>query len=263
VLWPVLAPAADSSAAPAKLTAAQILEKNAAARGGLAGWRAVNSLSWTGKMDAGGNRPAIRIPGARSKTPAPLPKPSDQQVQLPFVLEMQRPRKSRLEIQFNGQTAVQVYDGTHGWKLRPFLNRHEVETYTTQELKEAGEQSDLDGPLFESAANGTTVTVAGTDTVEGQPAYKLALTSKDKKVRNVWIDAKTFLEVKMDGTPRRLDGRYHPVTVFLRNYKTVSGLVMPMVYETSVKGVKTTEKINIDAVIVNPKLADSRFAKLE
>ena len=39
----------------AKLTAAEIVEKNAAARGGLAAWRNVQTLSISGKMDAGGS----------------------------------------------------------------------------------------------------------------------------------------------------------------------------------------------------------------
>jgi hypothetical protein len=262
VLWPALAPAADSSAA-VTMSAQQIVDRNVAARGGLAAWRAVKALSWTGKLDAGGNnRPTLAMPAPHSKTAMPKPRPQEQ-VQLPFVLEMERPRKSRMEIQFKGQTAVQVYDGTQGWKLRPYLNRHEVEPFSAAELKTAAAQADIDGPLIDYAAKGTTVAVAGREAVDGQDAYKLTLTFKDKRVEHVWIDAKTFLEVKLDGTPRRLDGKDHPVWVYLRDYKTVSGLVMPTVYETSVRGVATTEKIIIDKIVVNPPLAGARFAKLE
>jgi outer membrane lipoprotein-sorting protein len=275
-LSPAIAPAAESTAPPAKLTAAQIVEKNIAVRGGLNEWRAVKTLSWSGKMEAGGNNRAAMpapvpvasaappVPAAerasRSKAALPPPRPNEQ-VQLPFVLEMERPRKSRLEIVFKGQTAVQVYDGSGGWKLRPFLNRRDVDPYSAEELQAAARQAELDGPIMEAAAAGTRITLAGTEDVEGHAAYKLALTSKDNRVRNVWIDARTFLELKMDGTPRRLDGKYHPVWVYLRDYKTVSGLAMPTVYETTVQGVKATEKINIDNIVVNPKLADARFAR--
>ncbi|MDP9013574.1 MAG: outer membrane lipoprotein-sorting protein [Pseudomonadota bacterium] len=253
--------AAVSGAPTASMSAAQIVERNIAARGGSSGWRAVKTLSWTGKMDVGGNnRQTLAMPAPKSKTPMPPPRPTEQ-VQVPFIMELERPRKLRLEIQFAGQTAVQVYDGTQGWKVRPFLNRHEVEQYTPQELQAAAAQAELDGPLIDYAAKGTSVALEGSDMVGGQPAYKLKLTMKDKQVQHVWIDAKTFLEVKMDGTPRRLDGRMHLVSVYLRDYKTVSGLVMPMLYETAVEGVSATEKINIDAVVVNPKLPDSHFAK--
>jgi hypothetical protein len=69
-----------------------------------------------------------------------LPRRRADEVQLPFVIELKRPRKMRLELRFKGQTAVQVYDGTNGWKLRPFLNRREVEPYTADELKIASTQ---------------------------------------------------------------------------------------------------------------------------
>ena len=45
--------AADSKPASAQLSAAQIVEKHVAARGGLQAWRAVQAMSWSGKMEAG------------------------------------------------------------------------------------------------------------------------------------------------------------------------------------------------------------------
>src|SRR6185312_15224569 len=99
-----------AQAAPPQLSADQIVAKNIAARGGLTAWRAVHTLSWAGKMEAGGNNQrALKVPGI--PTPPP-PKEPAAQVQLPFVMEMMRSRKSRLEIEFAGQTAIQVYDGT-------------------------------------------------------------------------------------------------------------------------------------------------------
>jgi hypothetical protein len=50
-------------------------------------------------------------------------------------MELKRPGKMRMELQFNGQTAIQVYDGANGWKLGPFLKRRVVEPYTTEETK--------------------------------------------------------------------------------------------------------------------------------
>jgi hypothetical protein len=41
----------------------------------------------------------------------------------------------------------------------------------------------------------------------------------------------------------------------------VNGLMIPYVNETAVDGVKQTEKIVVEKVIVNPKLEDSHFSK--
>jgi hypothetical protein len=230
---------ADSATAPVDLTAAQIVERNISARGGLQAWRGVKTLSMSGKLDAGGK----------------------QKVQLPFVLEMERNRKTRLELQFNGQTAVQVYDGTNGWKLRPFLNRRDVEPYTPEELKAASMQADIDGPLVDYVSKGTKVQLEGLQSVEGHDAFNLKLTLKTGQVQHIWVDAQTFLDVKIEGTPRRLDGRFHPVATYMRDYRSVNGLLIPYVNETAVEGVRQTEKILVEKVVVNPKLEDSHFSK--
>ena len=259
------------------LTAAQIVNKNVAARGGLKAWHAVQTLTESGKMGAGGDQrgpqatqPAVKRPGKQA--PMPTSPRLAQEAQLPFTLELERPRRMRLEIQFNGQTAVQVYDGTNGWKVRPFLNRMEVENYTEDELRKAALQSDLDGPLMDYAAKGTTVELEGTDKVEDKDNYRLKLTMSDRHVVHVWIDARTFLETKIEGTPRRLDGLEHPVEVYYRDYRNVDGLQIPFVLETKVlsiaqqpKGVRQSnfpvEKIVFEKVQVNQKLDASRFTK--
>ena len=251
------------AASPAGLTAEQIIERNVAARGGLQAWRGVQTLSMTGKLEAGGNEsPTYPVQGVKSGG-VQLPKRPAEQMQLPFRLETKRSRKVRLEIDFRGQTAIQTYDGTHGWKLRPFLNRHEVEPFTADEMQAAAFQSDLDGPLVDYAAKGTKAELEGTEKVEGKDNYRLKLTFKDGQSQHVWLDAKTFLESKIEGTPRRLDGKNHPVEIYYREYKTVSGIVVPYVTETKVQGVKQTEKIEVEQVVVNPRVEDARFAKLQ
>src|SRR3977135_1058413 len=65
-LVPALAGAEGKPAAPGGLSAAQIVDKHVAARGGLQAWRAVQTLAVTGKLEAGSGDSA-----ARSATPAP------------------------------------------------------------------------------------------------------------------------------------------------------------------------------------------------
>jgi hypothetical protein len=259
-----LAAGGETPTTPAKLSAAEIVDRNVSARGGLQAWRAVQTLSMTGNMEAGGNdRPTFPVPGKKMSRRDLPPQRPIQQVELPFVLELKRPRKTRLEIKFKGQTAVQVFDSTNGWKLRPFLNRQEVEPYTPEEMKAASMQAELDGPLVDYAAKGTKVELEGVEKVGESEAYKLKLTLKNGQTQHVWVDTRTFLDVKIDGTPRRLDGKYHPVATYLRDYKAVSGLMVPYLLETAVEGVRQVERIQIESVVVNPKLDDSLFAKLQ
>ncbi|RQS03561.1 MULTISPECIES: outer membrane lipoprotein-sorting protein [unclassified Burkholderia] len=227
------------AASAARMDAAQIAARNAAARGGLPAWRAVSTLRMTGQLDAGGKK----------------------NVKLPFTLTLKRPRKSRLEIQFEQQTALQVYDGSQGWLVRPYLGRNDVEPYTPAQLKSAASSAELDGPLIDYANKGTTIETLGTEQVEGHRAYVLKLTMKDGATRRLWVDASSFLELKIDGEPRVLDGKTHSVTIFYRDYRKENGLVMPHTLETVVSGVKQTHRITIEHVALNEAADDALFGK--
>jgi outer membrane lipoprotein-sorting protein len=272
--------AADSVKAPppAHLTASQIVERHIAARGGAQTWRAVQTMSWAGKMDAGVGDSAARSalyvknswamrngkPSREAVANADQAAAKDKaahEVELPFVLDLKRPNKSRVEIEFAGKTAVQVYDGTNGWKLRPFLNRNDVEPFTQEEAKSQVGKWDLDGPLLDYALKGTKVELESVEPVEGRNAYKLKLTTKSGDAHHIWIDTQSFLDVKVEGTPRRMDGRIHTVWVYQRDFRSVQGLMIPFLLETAVEGYPDTHKMSIEKVTVNPQLADKLFAK--
>jgi hypothetical protein len=176
-------------------------------------------------------------------------------------MELKRPRKSRLEIDFAGKTAVQVYDGQNGWKLRPYLNRNDAEPFTEEEAKADAEQGDLDGPLFDYAAKGSKVALEGVEPVGGHEAYKLKLTTKGGEVRHVWIDTHSFLDVKIEGMPRRMDGKMRSVAIYQGDFRAVQGVTVPFLYETAVEGNPQTHKMVVETVAVNHALDDSRFVK--
>jgi len=274
-LVPALA-VAESKAPPAGLSATQIVDKHVAARGGLQAWRGVQTLSVSGKVDAGrgdsaarsaklareGLGASVKRGGSAGKAPADSEKGTEaQEVQLPFRLEMKRPRKSRFEIDFAGKTAVQVYDGQNGWKLRPYLNRDDVEPFTADEAKAEASKADLEGPLADFAAKGTQVALEGMAPVDGHNAYKLKLTVKNGQVQHIWIDAQSFLDVKVEGAARRMDGKMRNVFVYQRDFRSVQGLKVPYLYETAIEGNPRTHKMVIESVAVNRALDDARFTK--
>src|SRR5260370_37132483 len=79
------------------LSADQIVEKNVAARGGLDAWRKIQTMVWVGHVDSA-NAPAQ---------------------DLPFILALKRPNKTRVAITALNHKAVRVFDGRQGWKLSP------------------------------------------------------------------------------------------------------------------------------------------------
>jgi len=112
----------------------------------------------------------------------------------------------------------------------------------------------------------------GQEQVAGHDTYKLKLTMNTGTTIHVWIDGATFLETKIEGQPRRMDGVDHPVEVYFRDYRRVDGLQIPFVLETRVLPVGKTalgfkdpqvpaEKVVIEKVVVNPKLDESLFSR--
>jgi outer membrane lipoprotein-sorting protein len=184
-----------------------------------------------------------------------------KQIQLPFKLDLKRPNQTRLEIEFDGKTAVQVFDGKQGWKYRPFLNRSDAEPFTADEASAEASRGDLDGPLIDYAAKGTKVELEGADLVEAQPAYRLKVTPKSGAVKHVWIDAKTFLDVKVEGIPKRMDGKMHPVYVYQRDFRSVQGVMIPFLLETAVDGYPETHKLLVEKAAVNPSFDAGAFSK--
>ncbi|HET6372969.1 MAG TPA: outer membrane lipoprotein-sorting protein [Candidatus Polarisedimenticolia bacterium] len=215
-------------------TVDELIAKNAAARGGLDKIKAISSLRMVGKMTVG--------PG----------------MDAPFALEMKRPMFVRTEFTIQGMTGIQAYDGSTGWAVMPFNGNPEPEAMSADDLKEAEEQADFDGPLVDYAAKGHKVELIGKEKVEGTDAYKLKVTLKGGDVRNIYLDAEYFLEIKTDGK-RKMHGTEMEFESTMGDYKEVGGVMFPHAIEAGVKGSPQKQKLTFDKIEVNPALDDTRF----
>jgi outer membrane lipoprotein-sorting protein len=232
-------PAAGQSSEPG-LSAAQIVEKNVAARGGKDAWRKIQTMIWVGHVESAN----VAVPT------------------LPFVLEMKRPNKTRFEITALNQVAVRVYDGTHGWKLRPSrTGKPDLQPYTPDEQKFAHEEQVIDGPLIDYQAKGVAVSLEGMDDIEGHKAYRLSVRLPSGASHHVWIDAETFLDLKYDRETRNAIGQSATISVFYRNYQSIEGLQIPAIIETGLSTTQSKNKLVIEKIALNPPLEDWRFAK--
>ncbi|MHA6845391.1 hypothetical protein [Ralstonia syzygii] len=217
---------------------AQIIEKNAAARGGANAWRKIDSMVWIGHVESA-NAPAH------------------------FVLAMKRPNKTRFEVVAMNRMALRVYDGARGWKLRPMHHGEgpNVQPYSPEELKFAHDEQVIDGLLIDHAAKGIEVKLEGTDEVEGHKAYRLNVRLPSGATRRVWVDADTFLETKAEHEAHGLLGKPVTVTVYYRDYKAIDAVKLPVVIESSAGAGHVSDKLVIDKVQLNPKLDDGLFER--
>jgi len=233
------APAPEPAPDLPKLSAAQIVEKNEAARGGVAAWRAVQTITFTGKIDAGGKQDTL----------------------LPIKIQVKRPNKQRVSIDFAGHTAVQVFDGQHGWKLRPYLNRPDAEPFSPDELQKALAAPPLEGQLIDYTAKGSKVELEGTETVEKKPTYRLKVTTKQGHTQHFWIDGSTFLEAKAEADPHRFNAKMRKTETYYRDYRRVGGVMIAYVAETRVESALQGHALTIEKAVLNETMDDSLFAK--
>jgi hypothetical protein len=224
-----------------QLTAEQIVEKNVAARGGLDAWRKVESMVWVGHMES---------------ADASVPR-------LGFMLEQKRPNKTRFEISTLAEKTMRVFDGKQGWKVRPKRDGSlDAQPYSLQDLAFAREAQGIDGPLIDHQAKGISVELAGVEQVEGHKAYRLHVRLPSGDRHDVWIDAKSFLDLKYDRTSYGPTGAPGVVSVAYRNYQTVDGLQIPGTLEIGGSSSSTPPaRMVIDKIALNPPLDDKVFAK--
>ncbi len=222
------------SAIGAELTVDEILAKNFEAKGGIEKWKAVKSIKLTGKMAMGGGMEA------------------------PISMTKKRPEMMRLDFTVQGMTGTQAFDGTNGWMLMPFLGKKDAEPMTGDMLREVKLQADFDGPTWDYKAKGHTVELLGKGDVEGTPAYKVKLNTKEGTESVIYIDAENFLEIKTE-SKMKIQGQEVESETTIGNYQEVDGLLFAMSLEMKPKGAPSGQTITIEKVELNPTVADDQF----
>ena len=233
--------AAGQARGAPQLSADDIVAKNAAARGGLDAWRRVRTMYWAGHIQS---------------EHAPMPT-------MQFVLQQERPNKTRFEIISPGGKTVRVFDGTQGWKASAGHDgRPQARPFTIEEIRYAQDAQGIDGPLIDHAAKGIAATLEGLDDIDGRKAYRLGLRLASGETDRLWIDATSFLDVRYDRNPAGAAGGVgRVISTRYRDYKTFDGLQFPSVIETGggVPG-SAPDRMVIETVVINPPLEKRAFA---
>jgi hypothetical protein len=232
----VLVSAAPSpSPAP---TADELVARNVAARGGRERLRAVLSLRMTGRLAPSG--------------------PAGPAVEAPIRLELKRPDRIRMEVTFQGMTGVQAYDGTSGWQIAPFRGQSIPVRMSPEETAQALEQADIDGPLVDYRQKGHSLALAGPAKVDETDALRLELALKNGTVRDVYLDAATFLEI-LTVSRRTIRGVAVEAESRLEDYREVGGVLFPHRIVSGAKGRPERQTVRVETIEINPALDDARF----
>jgi hypothetical protein len=180
-------------------------------------------------------------------------------LQVNFVAENKRPDKVRQEDIVQGTAQVEAYDGKTSWEINPFQGRKDPELLSEDDSKGLVEDADIDGQIVDYKEKGHTAEFVGHDPVEGTDCYKIKLTLKNGTVRYYYLDADSYLELKIE-TQRMIRGAIQYTEVYLGDYEQVNGIYFPFAFESGEKGNPNRTKSTVEKIEINVPLEDKRFA---
>jgi hypothetical protein len=220
---------------PKQMTLDQLVAKNVEAKGGASALQALQSLRLAGKMLV-----------------------NDGKLELAYLQTRKRPGGLRTEITLQGMTAVNAYDGAEGWKISPFQGRKDPEKMSADDTKALVEEAEIDGPLVDWKAKGSTVEYLGTEDVDGTLAHKLKVARKNGDLTFVYLDPDHFLEIRTV-TQRVEQGAQVEVETDWGDYEKIGGVFVPFAIESGPKGSSSKQKILIEKAEPNVAVDDTAF----
>jgi outer membrane lipoprotein-sorting protein len=209
-------------------TAAELAAKNVTAKGGIDKLNAIQSLRLSGKLLVNGGT-----------------------IEVGYTMLVQRPSAIRYEVQLQGLTRVQAYDGSEAWQINPFQGRKDPEKLSADDAKALGEDAaDFTGPLVGYEAKGYRLDYLGTEDIDGTEAHKLRVTRGNGDVAYVYLDPDYFLEIRT--VNRRVEhGVPNETITDYGDYEQVNGVYMPFAMESWQKGSNDRQKVQIEKAEAN------------
>jgi len=214
-------------------TAADLVAKNIAARGGAEKIRAITSMRVT--RTVGTPFATVRV-----------------------VMLRQRPHSLRVEQTVSGKpttarltTPKGAWDETpQGWVARP--------PAVTTELLEV--DADFDGFLVDYEQKGHRIAYAGQENVGGRPAHHVKVTLKSGAERSVYLDAETFLERRHTGAVILPNNTRVATVLDFSDWREVAGVMFPFAIDEDRAAAGQTFAVYVEKIEVNVPIDQAAFA---
>src|SRR2546421_11397045 len=217
-------------------TADELISKNIQAKGGLEAIKAIKTVRMAGRLDAAGG-----FTGRVGQ-------------------ENMRPNFVRETFSLQGMTAVQAYEGSTAWQIRPFGGHKDPELMGEDDVRDLLIDADFDGPLVDYKAKGNTVEYLGHDTLDGDDVLRLKVTLKNGDIVYYYLDPDTFLEIRRE-RQEFVRGSVRETGADLGSSKQLAGV---MYHFSAAAGPKNDpsswQSVTIEKMEVNVPLSNSEFA---
>jgi len=99
----------------------------------------------------------------------------------------------------------------------------------------------------------------GHDSMEGTDCYKIKLSMKNGDVRNYYLDADSYLELKIE-VQTTVRGALQESELYFGDYEQVGGVYYPFAVEQAQKGVDSRTQFSVKKIEQNVTLSDEHFS---
>jgi len=215
------------------LTADELVAKAVEAQGGAAALEAIQSQKATGKI-------------------------MTQGMEIGYTMLFARPGMMRVDASVMGMSIVQCFDGTAGWSINPMTGSQDPTPMGDLESKAFRLQADMEGPYVNWAAKGYAAEYVGPEDVEGTPAHRLRIDTKQDIVLDFWFDAESFLLLKQN-TKMKIDQGEFETQNYPSDYRQQGDLTVPFAIEAR-RGDQVMSQILIEKLEYNVPVDKTLFA---
>ena len=170
-----------------------------------------------------------------------------------------KPNKMRVEVEVMGSTVVQAYDGTTVWAINPMTGSSGPVEMTGPEAEGLIETAEMEGQLWNYKEKGHALELIATEQLGDSKVHVLKLTKKNGKIDHYYIDAETYVIVKIK-TKIVANGMEMDMETLMSDYREVDGYLGAYKIEQRIGG-QPYSSIQLEEVNYNIDVDDAIFTK--
>ncbi len=170
----------------------------------------------------------------------------------PVTIIRMRPHYIRIEIIVDGKTQISGFDGEIAWEINEAISTEPKEVQDPRTKSFIDIHADFDGALVDYQDKGHQIALSGFQDVDGIKAFALKVTKKSGKIENWYIDASSFLLLKLSSINKYGDREINQ-TMFYLDYEPAKGLKVPHFIER-LDAPHYVRQYEFSAVEINPEI---------
>lgn len=192
--------------------------------GGVDAWKEISSMKITGSAEQMG-------------------------MNFPITVTSMPPNMQRVDVDVQGQKVVEAFDGEVAWSVNPFMGSTEPVKKTEEEAAEAAKQM-FEDELIDWKEKGHTVTVEGTEEVDGVETIKVKMVKANGDEIAYFFDPENYVPIMSRNYIAFGPMAGKAVDTYLSDYDEVDGLIVPFSIEQKMEG-QTMMKMTAEKIEFN------------